>query len=207
MWSAACGTVSWVDADTTSDELDPHYREDLLDQFYWPPTDFLGPNGEQGFGSCPLIEGYCVPRSFRARLYIVELDYTPILEFSCCGWDERNVVERGIRARSLEEAPNPRGRLPWSEFERVALAWVATPADEPFEEKFGQSFDVVYPRLRYTRSSRVDEATIRKAAAVFASLDEDERRRLLAVAGALHVSESTAKRYLAEARKRGLISA
>ena len=67
---------------------------------------------------------------------------------------------------------------------------------------FGEAFDVVYPQLKPRRRPRVSEQASVRATRIHRSLPDDERLKLREVAQRMHVSEGTAKRYLAEYRKR-----
>jgi hypothetical protein len=194
----------------------------MLDEVPVRPELPLGPNGERFAWCSPLVEGYCVPRTFRIYLEVTELDCIAVLWF-VSGWENSIVHERGLRSRYPLQQPAPRktptkAAMPWAELERIALAWAAVPVPLEIDgwkrmwtigqvgsadsDLFGTAFDVVYPQLRLRRKPRVSERDAVRAARIHRGLPDDEPRKLSTVARELHVSEGTVKRRLKEYRKR-----
>jgi hypothetical protein len=176
--------------------------------------------GGDRFAWCaPLVEGYCVPRSFRAHLEISDFDCVAGLAFSC-GWENSVPYEHTVRSRDRFQRPprNAHRDVPWAKLELIALAWAAVPLPFGLQgwkrrftigqirsaegDLFGEAFDVVYPQLKPRRRPRVSEQASVRATRIHRSLPDDERLKLREVAQRMHVSEGTAKRYLAEYRKR-----
>lgn len=183
--------------------------------------------------SVPLenVAGYCIPRSFRARVTLDGLDYSAVMTFGY-RWD------RHVRLAACAVDRNPANPAPtelrpaWSRLERVALAWAAVPVAPGFElladphrkplrvkyltigqveaGNFGRAYEDVYPRLRDRREHRFGgrETDVRKAAMIWRRYTD---QGLLAteiqhkVVDEMQTNWASAGRLLTSAREHGLL--
>jgi hypothetical protein len=204
-WSAACGTLNCA-------------RIELIDELGWPGLP-PSSSGDRYVWCAPLVDGYCVPRTFRAYLEVSRYpDCAAILLF-VSGWENSIVHEKTVRSRYplVEPAPGT-DDMPWSELERIALAWAAVPLAPGLQnwkrqwtvgqigsaeaDPFGKAFDVVYPRLKPRRKARVSEKDCLRAARTHYGLLGGEPLNEIDTANRMHVSPGTVKRYLREWRLR-----